>query len=99
MHFDIRPMRRNGKPIPRREFDTAVPFRGDVYIRMDQQSPMGRPSLIAETLKTAPNALALHPLYDVQVHGMATNALVITGVEFIGNTVYAQSWHCMVPPR
>ncbi len=99
MHFDIRLMRNRGKPLARRQLDTAPVIRGDVYIRLEQNTPMGRPSLIAELLlpkKDQPNI----KLYDVQVHGMATLAMVITGTEVIaGGVAYAQSWHCKVPTR
>ncbi|MDF3932111.1 hypothetical protein [Pseudomonas citronellolis] len=98
MFFDIRLMRRNGKPIPRRLFDSAKPFRGDVQIRYDHHTPLGRTSLIAETLKLGPSDQALPKLYDIQIHGMGTNALVITGFEFHGDTSYSQSWHCRLPP-
>ncbi|UCP00062.1 hypothetical protein LF844_09695 [Metapseudomonas lalkuanensis] len=96
MHFDIRRLRFKGKPIEDRKLQNVQPLRGDVYIRMDERSPMGRPSLIAEILKVQPSTKLLPPLYDVQIHGMATLALVITGTEIIDGVAYAQSWHCRV---
>ncbi|MGQ7814622.1 hypothetical protein ACUTAH_02915 [Metapseudomonas furukawaii] len=96
MHFDIRRLRFKGKPIEDRKLKNVQPLRGDVYIRMDERSPMGRPSLIAEILKVQPSTKLLPPLYDVQIHGMATLALVITGTEIIDGVAYAQSWHCRV---
>lgn len=94
MHFDIRRMRNKGRPLKRREFDKLQPFRGDVYIRHDARTPLKRVSLIAEILKVGPSAPTLPTLYDVAIHGMATNGLVITGYEFIDGIAYAQSWHC-----
>ncbi|MDH4566142.1 hypothetical protein E8E95_05575 [Pseudomonas sp. BN414] len=96
MHFDIRRLRFKGKPIDDRKMKNVQPIRGDVYIRMDERSPMGRPSLVAEILKTMGGMPTLPTLYDVQVHGMATLALVITGTEIIDGVAYAQSWHCRV---
>lgn len=96
MHFDIRRMRRFGKSLGRAGFDKAPALRADVWIRMAATSPLNRPTLIAEVLKTSPGAPILPTLHDVQIHGMATNALVITGIEFIDGVAYSQSWHCRV---
>ncbi|MCY1359451.1 hypothetical protein D9M69_460220 [compost metagenome] len=96
MHFDIRRLRYKGKPIEQRKLDNVQYIRGDVYIRLDEHSPMGRPSRIAETLKTTGDTKTLPPLYDVQVHTMATLGMVITGTEIIDGVAYAQSWHCRV---
>lgn len=97
MHFDIRRMRNKGRPLKRKEFDRLQPFRGDVYIRHDERTPLKRVSLVAEILKVGPSAPTLPKLYDVAIHGMATNGLVITGYEYIDGVAYAQSWHCRVP--
>ncbi len=55
---------------------------GDVWIRMPSTSPLNRPTHIAEIPKTSPGESILPTLHNVQIHGMATNALVITGIEF-----------------
>lgn len=89
-------MRRYGKSLGRAGFDKAPPLRANVWIRMAATTPLKRPSLVAEILKTSPGAAVLPTLYDVQIHGMATNALVITGIEFIDDVAYSQSWHCRV---
>lgn len=96
MQFDIRRLRRYGKSLGRSGFDRAPALRGDVWIRMAANSPLKRPSLIAEILNTTPGEPLLPKLHDVQIHGMATNALVITGIEFIDGVAYSQSWHCRV---
>ncbi|HFJ9861479.1 TPA: hypothetical protein ACL1SD_006260 [Pseudomonas aeruginosa] len=96
MQFDIRRMRRYGKALGCAGFDKAPVLRGDVWVRMASTSPLNRPTLIAEILKTSPSGSILPTLHDVQVHGMATNALVITGIEFIDGVTYLQSWHCRV---
>ncbi|HBN9859686.1 MULTISPECIES: hypothetical protein [Pseudomonas aeruginosa group] len=96
MQFDIRRMRRYGKALGRAGFDKAPVLRGDVWVRMASTSPLNRPTLIAEILKTSPSGSILPTLHDVQIHGMATNALVITGIEFIDGVAYSQSWHCRV---
>lgn len=49
------------------------------------------PTLIAEILTTSSGEAILPTLHDVQIHGMATNALVITGIEFVGGVTYSQS--------
>lgn len=97
MHFDIRRMRNQGRALKRKEFDKLQPIRGDVYIRHDQFTPLKRVSLIAEILRHDPSSPTLPTLYDVAIHGMATNGLVITGYEYINGVAYAQSWHCRVP--
>ena len=89
-------MRRYGKSLGRAGFDKAPALRGDVWIRMASTSRLNRPTLIAEILKTSPGESILPTLHDVQIHGMATNALVITGIEFIDGVAYSQSWHCRV---
>ncbi|MFG5864435.1 hypothetical protein [Metapseudomonas sp. CR1201] len=96
MHFDIRRLRYKGKPIEQRKLDNVQYIRGDVYIRLDMNSPMGRPSHIADILQTNPKAPTLPTLYDVQVHTMATLGMVITGIEIIDGVAYAQSWYCRV---
>jgi len=97
MHFEIRRMRSRGKPLESRKLSSVQPVKGDVWINMEPRSPMGRPSLSASILKVPPySELDLPPLYDVQIHGMATLALVITGVEIIDGVAFAQSWHCRV---
>lgn len=94
MYFDIRRLRDQGKPIEDRK--RIQPFRGDVYIRLDQQTPLGRPSLIAEIHNPPKPGPTLPTLYDVQVHGMSTLGMTITGTEIIDGVAYAQSWHCRV---
>ena len=96
MRFDIRRMRRYGKSLGRAGFDKALALRGDVWVRMASTSPLNRPTLIAEILKTSPGEAILPTLHDVQIHSMATNALVITGIEFIDGAAYSHSWHCRV---
>ncbi|HDV4150770.1 hypothetical protein [Pseudomonas aeruginosa] len=96
MQFDIRRMRRYGKVLGRAGFDKAPVLRGDVWVRMASTSPLNRPTLIAEILKTSPSGSILPTLHDVQIHGVGTNALLITGIEFIDGVAYSQFWHCRV---
>ncbi|EPB6599915.1 hypothetical protein R4K01_28775 [Pseudomonas aeruginosa] len=96
MHFDIRRMRRYGKSPWTCELRQSFCIPGR---RVDQDgltSPLNRPTRIAEILKTSPGESILPTLHDAQIHGMATNALVITGIEFIDGVAYSQSWHCRV---
>lgn len=96
MHFDIRRMCRYGKSLGRAGFDKASAIRGDVWVRIASTSPLNRPTLIAEILKTRPGESILPALHDVQIQGMATNGLVITGIEFIDGVAYSQPRHCRV---
>lgn len=73
MRFDIRRMRRYGKSLGRNGFDKAPALQGDVWVRMASTSPLNRPTLIAEILKTSPGEAILPTLHDVQIHRKATN--------------------------
>ncbi|AXA02576.1 hypothetical protein IPC730_30090 [Pseudomonas aeruginosa] len=57
-------------------------------MRMASTSPPNRPTLITEILKTSPGESILPSLHDVQIHGMATNVLVITGIKYIDGVAY-----------
>ncbi|MNR58074.1 hypothetical protein D3C85_1789860 [compost metagenome] len=72
----------------------ATPIRGDVIIGMAKNTPMGRPSLAASIREPSRDVPELPPLYDVQVHSLVGNSMVITGTEIIDGVAYAQSWHC-----
>lgn len=96
MRFDIQRLRRYGKPLGRSSIGKDLALRGDVHIRIAAPTPFKRPSLIAEILNPGPNGPVLPILHDVQIHGMASNSLVITGIEFIDGVAYSQSWHCRV---
>ena len=65
-------------------------------MKIASTSPLNRPSLIAEILQTSLGKSILPMLRNVQIHGMATNALVFTGIEFIDGVAYSQYWHCRV---
>lgn len=97
MHFDILPIFDHGKRRDWKLLRGLPRIAGDIQVRQDQQSPLGRPSLSAYLFKSATHIPdVLPPLWDVRMEGMATLAFVIEGVEFIDGRMYQQAWHCKV---
>jgi hypothetical protein len=92
MRFEIVPMRVKGRPLGKRERKDIKPVVADVHIRMENESPLGRPSRIAEVHRTPPYEMKYMILYDATIEGMATTGAVITGVEIVDDIAYAQSW-------
>ncbi|MCY1384654.1 hypothetical protein D9M69_729390 [compost metagenome] len=80
----------------RRQDVNATPIRGDVRIGLAKNTPMERPSLAASVQAEGRLQPELPPLYDVQVHSLIGDSLVITGTEITDGVAYAQSWHCRV---
>lgn len=96
MHFEILRKRHKGRAMKGRQDVNATPIRGDVRIGLAKNTPMERPSLAASVQAEGRLQPELPPLYDVQVHSLIGDSLVITGTEIIDGVAYAQSWHCRV---
>lgn len=97
MMYNIRRRRCLGIAIERKEFDRMQPLRADVHITECENVALGRTTISAWIFTSAPNSPEPLPhLLDVKIVGMASNGLVLSGVEQIGNAFYAQSWLCQI---
>ncbi|WP_233854214.1 hypothetical protein [Paraburkholderia sp. HD33-4] len=95
MNVQVVPMRERGKPRPKRDIEAAIPVRGDMTISQQQSEQYGRMTKVASFQQSgAADAQPLPPLHDVEVSWMGPLGFVLTGIEFIGDVAYGQSWWC-----
>jgi len=94
MYFHVIPLRERGKPRDKKELQQAKPVAGDLRIEYQHTSEMGRPGRVAFICNGAPDDGPLGLLFDAEVHSMAPNGFVVTGVELIDGVAYGQSWLC-----
>lgn len=95
MHYLIVRRRHLGVAIDKKHLGKIQPVRGDIHISEMQNETLGRVTISAWLFSSSPNAPdTLPPLLDVKVTGMAHNGMNLTGVEQIGDALYAQSWWC-----
>ncbi|MGF6981411.1 hypothetical protein QFZ99_000887 [Paraburkholderia atlantica] len=88
-------MRERGKPREKREIEAAVPVRGDLTINQSQSDQYGRWTKIATFQQSgAAHQQPLTPLHNVELSWMRPLGFVLTGIEFIGDVAYGQSWWC-----
>lgn len=100
MFFQILPLYELGVKRSQRDRDAYPRVYRDVQIRVDQLTPLGRPTLTAYLFKAMPHFRDELPrLYEVNLDGMATLAFVIEGVELVNGHFYQQAWHCKEPER
>ncbi|WP_429574288.1 hypothetical protein [Paraburkholderia sp. UCT70] len=91
-------MRQRGKDRRKRDIEAAEPVSGDVTINHEQSAQYKRTSKVASFQQSgAADAQPLPPLHDVELSWMGPNGFVLTGIEFIGDVAYAQSWWCRLP--
>ena len=89
------PMRVQGRPRDKREIEAAVPVVGDMTIYQTHSEQYGRWSKVASFHTSgAADQQPLPPLHDVELSWMGPNGFVLTGIEFVGNVAYGQSWYC-----
>lgn len=87
-------MRERGRPLNLDERRAAQPARGNVMIT-HESNILGRSSVVATMTGEMPmDELRLPELMDCQLHSMAHNAFVLSGVEEIEGITYAQAWLC-----
>lgn len=97
MQFILRRMRHRGRAMDGRRDLSVDLLQGDIRIGLARTTPMGRPAVTA-SFKCGGNFVPeIPPLYDVQVHSLLGEILVITGTEIVDGIAYAQSWHCRTP--
>lgn len=95
MFYQIVPLYQRGVKMSQRDRDAIPRIYGDVQIRVEEWTPLGRPCLSAYLFKAMPHCRdELPPLYEVSVAGMATLAFVIEGTELVDGCFYRQAWHC-----
>lgn len=95
MIFLITPLRSQGKPLDRQHLRSAPFVRGDLRIEQHESRLLGRITRAAFINTGAPSDMGpLGTLLDVEVHSMAPNAMVVTGLEVIDGVAYGQSWLC-----
>ncbi|MFL9933627.1 hypothetical protein P0D88_31525 [Paraburkholderia sp. RL18-103-BIB-C] len=92
------PMRERGKPRPKRDVEAAEPVTGDLTIAQVQSEQYGRMTKVASFhLTGTADKQSLPPLHDAEISWMGPNGFVLTGIEFIGDVAYGQSWWCRPP--
>lgn len=94
MIFHVKRMRVKGRPIEPQNLRRAPEIRGDVSIR-HEGCTLGRSAIVATLKGTMPmEAPQIPELIDATMHSMVPNAFVLSGIEIIEGTAYAQSWLC-----
>lgn len=94
MYFQILPLRERGVPRDKKELQHAQPFCGDLRIEHQPTGEFGRPCRVAFMSTGSPDNGPLGKLFDAEVHSMAPNRFIVTGVELIDGIAYGQSWLC-----
>lgn len=90
-------MRERGKERHKCDIEAAEPVSGDLSINHEQSAQYKRTSKVASFQQSgAANEQPLPPLHDVEISRMGPNGFVLTGIKFIGDVAYAQSWWCRV---
>lgn len=94
MIFKVIRMRHRGVALLPKQLRNIDPIRGDVRIT-HESNILGRSSVVAIMGGDLPlDAPRLPDLLDCQLHSMANNAMVLSGIEEIDGVTYAQSWLC-----
>lgn len=92
------PMQERGKPHPKRDAEAAEAFLGDFTISFTRSEQYGRMTKIASFHRAgASDAPLLPPLHPVELSWIGTNGFVLTGIEFVEDVAYGQSWWCRAP--
>ncbi|MCQ4274491.1 MULTISPECIES: hypothetical protein [Stutzerimonas stutzeri group] len=94
MYFKILPLRDHGKPRDKQQLKSISPAQGDLRIEHQPCNELGRPARVAFLCCPQPNDTPLGKLLDVELHSMAPNGFIVTGVELIDGVAYGQSWLC-----
>ncbi|MDU9408264.1 hypothetical protein RTH74_11705 [Pseudomonas sp. zfem001] len=93
MYYDIAQLYHLGKKRPRRDVQSSQRLRADIIVCLDPSGPSGGPCLCA-CVGGGHMQDPIPRLYNVQLEGMATLGMVLTGVEVIDGQVFHQAWHC-----
>lgn len=87
-----------GKLRPKRDAEAAEAVRGDLTISLHDLSNNGRMTKVAVLHRAdAADAPLSPPLHHVELSWMGANGFVLTGIEFVEDVAYGQSWWCRTP--
>jgi hypothetical protein len=88
-------MRMRGKAQDHADVQRAPGVRGDMVVGQEKSSALNRYTNIARfQTGGAADPQPLPPLHDAALSWMGPLGFVLTGVEFVDGTAYAQSWWC-----
>ncbi|TCK33635.1 hypothetical protein B0G84_7915 [Paraburkholderia sp. BL8N3] len=88
-------MRKRGKALEHYAVQKAPGVRGDMIVAQEKSTMLNRYSNIGRFQVSGVNdPQPMPPLHDAVLSWMRSNGFVLTGFEFIGDVVYAQSWWC-----
>lgn len=91
----VTPMRVRGKALTPNERRRYRPIRGDVLVTLESETPMGRAAKVARVAGGMPlDREELPRLLDATIASMAPTGFVLSGIEYIDDCAYAQSWWC-----
>lgn len=97
MQMLVTPMRQKGialSPDDRRRYRA---IRGDIQVRSETDTELGRSTTVARLLGVMPlDPEHLPQLRDATLSGMAPTGFVLSGIEYVDNCAYAQSWWCRI---
>ena len=97
MEFSVLRLRRNGRPLPQREWGNREPTVGDLRVEQLYDETLRRRVRIARVLnlQRPKNPDELPTLFDPILLAMSQQALTLTGFERVEGVDYAQSWLVM----
>lgn len=97
MYYLIVRRRHLGVAIDKKELGKIQPVRADIQITEMPNERLGRTTISAWLFSSSPSAPdILPPLLDVRITSMATNGMSLSGMEQVGDALYAQSWWCRI---
>ena len=95
MHLLVTPMRHKGVALDTKERRLRPPIKGDVRVKCQVNTELGRSSNVARIVMGMPLDPELLPkLLDATLAGMAPLGFVLSGIEYVDGCAYAQSWWC-----
>lgn len=95
MHMLVTPMRIKGVALTPKERRRYRPIKGDVLVNSESNTQLGRAANVARVAGVMPLDLEQLPrLLDATLAGMAPTGFVLSGIEYIDDCAYAQSWWC-----
>ena len=95
MHMLVTPMRHQGVALTLQERRRFQAIKGNVMVNSENSSELGRSANVARVDVGMPlDPDPLPRLLDATLVGMAVTGFVLSGIEYIDECAYAQSWWC-----
>ena len=95
MHMLVTPVRQRGIALSAQERRRYPAIRGNVMVNSEISEGLGRSANVARVHVGMPlEPDPLPKLLDATLAGMANTGLVLSGIEYIDDCAYAQSWWC-----